>query len=127
MEEVFKKIGGFDTVDLISDDYTMRFLNDADLSPYCDGFCHEELFEMQRKGMAFLLGATHQDSDCVCPMNKYLLERGFSDKQFDRLKVHLEDTLRDFSFTEEDIVKLTGIVESKRDIVLDRPSVKRVD
>lgn len=125
MDKLFKKIGGFDAIDMMAEDYTMRILNDPQVSVFYEGFDHAKVYEMQRMGMALLLGASYYDDEWISQINRKLVEQtGFSDKEYDRMSQHLVDTLESFNFSPEDVTKVAKFVESKRNVVLNHEPVE---
>lgn len=124
MDELFEKIGGFDGVEVMAEDFTMRVLNDAAISGYFASFDSDRMTEMHRVGMALLLGASSHDDIWIRDFSRKLItQTGFSDVQFDRMTQHLVDTLYAHNLRNRDIAKVIDFIQSKRNVVLMRDQI----
>ena len=124
MDELFERIGGFDGVGVMAEDFTMRVLNDVEISGYFASFDHDRITEMHRMGMALLLGAASHDDNWIRDFSRKLItQTGFSDAQFDRMSQHLVDTLYAYNLRNRDIARVIDFIQAKRNVVLMRDRV----
>lgn len=120
-ETLFEKYGGFSTISRIVLTLYERLLDDDDVGPFFEDVDLPKLVDHQTKFVSSLMGgpASFTD-DHIARVHQHL---DVTDKEFDRLKEIVNDTLDEFDVDPADIETVLGAFEARRALLTDRPNV----
>ena len=121
IESLYRRIGGASVLEAAVIDFYCRVIDDAMLAPFFDGFNVVEVMKKQRDFMTVAFGAGQGYSGkTLRAAHAPLVRRGLSDVHFDRVKEHLQLTLKGLGVRMKLIEECLAVVESTRPDVLGR-------
>lgn len=122
-ESLYQRLGGESTVAAALDIFYRKVLEDPSLSPFFENTDVPRLLEKQKSFLTFAFGGPSDYTYWQRGLrnaHKASVERGMSDQHFDRVLMHLENTLKELSVPSDLIVEVMAVTESTRKHVLNK-------
>lgn len=106
MDDLFERMGGFDGVDALAEDFAIRMAEDREMQSgfLSDNQGNDSGAQMKRLGAALLLGASSNDDIWV--RRELVANVQFSNMQLDRMTQHLVDVLYSHDLSNRDIAQV---------------------
>ncbi|QCC48481.1 group I truncated hemoglobin [Halobellus limi] len=119
-ETLYGRLGGYDAIRAVVDDFYDRLLDDEELAPF---FEDADVERLRRTQTAFLCeaagGPETYDAE---PVREAHLHVPFTEDHIERAVGHLSDSLDAFDVPESDAEEVVGAVAAHREELLDRPA-----
>ncbi len=122
-ESLYERIGGENTVDAALEIFYKKVLEDPLLTPFFDNIDVTRLVEKQKSFLTFAFGGPSDYTYWQRGLrnaHKSSVEKGMDDQHFDRVLMHLENTLKELSIPGDLIVEVMAVTEGTRKHVLNR-------
>ncbi len=118
---LYERIGGAPVLEAAVIDFYCRVIDDQDLAPFFSGLNIVDVMKKQRDFMTVAFGAGQvYTGKTLRVAHAPLVKRGLSDVHFDRVKEHLQTTLKNMGIKPELVGECLAIVEQTRKDVLNR-------
>lgn len=120
-ETLFDRIGGSAALNAAVDLFYDRVIADPILTPFFESVDMSSQRAKQKAFLAMAFGgpANYAGTD-LRAAHAPLVERGLTDRHFDAVAGHLQDTLQELNVPEDMIAEVMAIAASTRDDVLGR-------
>jgi hemoglobin len=122
-ESLYQRLGGEGAVDAALDIFYKKVLEDPSLSPFFENTDMPRLLEKQKSFLTFAFGGPSDYTYWQRGLrnaHRPAVEKGMSDQHFDRVLMHLENTLKELSVSSELIVEVMAVTEGTRKHVLNK-------
>lgn len=122
-ETIYERIGGEKAVDSILPVFYKKILGDPLVAPFFEGIKIPSLINKQKSFLIFAFGGPSEYTYWqrgLRSAHKSSVEKGMGDLHFDRVLLHLENALKEFSVSEELIAEIVKVVEGTRKHVLNK-------
>lgn len=118
---LYERLGGHEAIFATVHSFYGKVMADPDLSQF---FSHMDMQAQADKQIAFLTmafgGPSRYNGRDLRTAHAGLVARGLGDLHFDRIALHLRDTLNELAVPSELVSEVLGIVEATRKDVLGR-------
>lgn len=121
---LYERIGGDAAIEVVVDRFYRKILMDNSLKHFFDDI---NMIEQLKKQQNFLkmafggFGADHPYSDDFLRSSHLrLVAQGLNDKHFDRVMMHLKESLEELDVPTQEISTMVDVLESTRDTILNR-------
>jgi len=122
-ESLYQRLGGEKLVDAALEIFYKKILEDSLLSPFFENTDMRRLLEKQKTFLTFSFGGPSDYTYWQRGLrnaHRSSVEKGMNDQHFDRVLMHLENTLAELSVSSELIVEVIATVEGTRKHVLNK-------
>ncbi len=120
-KSLYDRLGGHEAIFATVHSFYSKVMADPDVAPF---FGHMNMQSQADKQIAFLTmafgGPSRYTGRDLRSAHAPLVARGLGDLHFDRIALHLKDTLTELAVPAELVGEVLGIVESTRKDVLGR-------
>ena len=124
-ETLYERLGGYDAIRAVVDDFYDRLLDDEELGPFFESADVERLRRTQTDFLCDAAGGPETyDAE---PVREAHLHVPFRDSHIERAVAHLSDSLDAFDVPDEDAEKVVAAVASYREELLARPEDDRAE
>ena len=123
IESLYDRIGGEGAVDAALEIFYKKILEDPFLSHFFQNTDMPRLLQKQKSFLTFAFGGPSDYTYWQRGLrnaHRPSVENGMSDQHFDRVLMHLENTLKELSVPHDIIVEVMVVTESTRKHVLNK-------
>jgi hemoglobin len=123
IESLYERIGGEKSVGATLEIFYKKILDDQLLNPFFKNTDMSRLLEKQKSFLTFAFGGPSDYTYWQRGLrnaHRPSVENGMSDQHFDRVLMHLENTLKELSVPRDLIVEVLAITEGTRKHVLNK-------
>ncbi|KXZ51779.1 hypothetical protein GPECTOR_11g222 [Gonium pectorale] len=113
---LYDRLGGLAAIEAAVGVFYKRIISDPELSPFFEGV---DMRKQERKQMAFMTyvfggAGEYQGRDLAAAHKRLILEKGLNEGHFDKVAVHLEETLRSLGVPEDLVGEAMTIVATAK-------------
>lgn len=122
-EGLYQRLGGESLVDAAIEIFYGKVINDSILSHFFENTDMQRLLEKQKSFLTFAFGGPSNYTYWQRGLrnaHRPSVEKGMNDQHFDRVLLHLENTLKELSVTSDLIAEVLAVIESTRKHVLNK-------